>query len=104
MTDAVWGWHRRGRGETRLPETPRKQTGRETPWQSEERERGEWTSPDVEKEGEKPKAVSSCHHPELSSASEPQPEQKYLSLLNPPLTPPHVTTSISTPLSEAQEA
>lgn len=68
-----------------------------------ERERaGEWTLPGVEK-GEEPKAVSSCHHPELSLASEPQPERKYLSLLNPQLTPQHVTTSISTPLSEAQE-
>lgn len=67
-----------------------------------ERER-EWTLPGVEKEREEPKAVSSCHHPELSLASEPQPEQKYLSLLNPQLTPQHVTTSISTPLSEAQE-
>lgn len=74
--------------------------------QTEEKEEGRgvgWTLPGVEKEGEEPKAVSSCHHPELSSASEPQLKQKYLSLLNPQLTPQHVTTSISTPLSEAQE-
>lgn len=64
---------------------------------------GEWTLPGVEKEGEEPNAVSSCHHPELGSASEPPPEQKCLSLLNPQLTPQHVTPSISTPLSEAQE-
>lgn len=67
---------------------------RDTGAQGSERERagregeGEVGSlPGVEKEGEEPKPVSSCHHPELSSASEPQLEQKYLSLLNLQLTP-----------------
>lgn len=52
-----------------------------------ERAMGEGALPGVEKEGEEPKTVSSCHHPELSSASEPRLEQKYLSLLNLRLTP-----------------
>lgn len=43
--------------------------------EEEEREGGEETLPGVEKEGEEPKSVSSCHHPELSSASLPQPEK-----------------------------
>lgn len=67
-----------------------------------ERERGggEWTLPGVEEGGEEPKAVSSCHHPELSSASQPRPEQEFLSLPSPQFTPQPVTTSVSTPLSE----
>lgn len=46
------------------------------------------TLPGVEREGEEPKTVSSCHHPELSSASEPALEKKKnnLSLLNLQLT------------------
>lgn len=64
---------------------------------------GEWTLPGVEKEGEEPKAVSSCQQAELSWASEPQPEQKHLSVPNPRLTPQHVTTSISAPLAEARQ-
>lgn len=57
--------------------------------------------PGVEKEGEEPKTVGSCHHPELSSASElrlGKKKKKSLSLLNLQLTPEYVTTSISTPL------
>lgn len=37
-----------------------------------------WTLPSV-KEGEEPKTVSTCHHPELSSASEPLLEKHPLS-------------------------
>lgn len=45
--------------------------GGETEKEREEEGEGEGTLPGVEKEGEEPEAVSSCHHPELRLAPEP---------------------------------
>lgn len=93
--------------------------GRDSQEDDRERERERETRgeegilPAVEEEREEPETVGSCHHPELSSASEPQrlrasePRlekiKKNLSILNPQLTPQCVTTSIVTPLLDAGE-